>query len=364
MKYNSFHKNFELNALSFSSVKDVLVYSKTISTSVHTFLTDWFSDRDFVVVHTSGSTGTPKPIKIKKEFMINSAKATGAYFSLSENTTALLCLSTDFIAGKMMLVRALLLGWKLDIVTPASNPLNFTTKTYDFSAMVPLQLEKSLDKIHQVQKLIVGGGVVSKNLQLKLQKIPTRIWATYGMTETVTHIAVRKLNHFNLTEKRERNIYALLPNSTVYIDEKGCLVIDAPTISEDLVFTKDSIQLISETQFEWLGRFDSIINSGGIKLHPEAIEKKISTQIKERFFIAGISDALLGQKLVLIIEKEVANISQEKLLNNLKGLSKFETPKRVYYINKFVETETKKINRKKTLDIIFFTNENSLKSDI
>ncbi len=353
MKYNSFHKNFELNTISFSSVEGVLIYSKTISKSVHIFLTDWFSDNDFIIVHTSGSTGKPKPIKIKKEFMINSAKATGSYFSLQENTTALLCLSTDFIAGKMMLVRALVLGWKLDIVTPISNPLSFTRKTYNFSAMVPLQLEKSIDKIHQIQKLIVGGGVVSKSLQLKLQKTQTHIWATYGMTETVTHIAVRKLNHFNLTGNKEKNIYKLLPNITIYIDERNCLVIDAPNVSEDLVFTNDSVQLISETEFEWLGRFDSIINSGGIKLHPEAIEKKISEQIKERFFIAGIPDALLGEKLILIIEKEIVSDSQDKLLNNLKGLSKFEMPKKLYYLNKFVETKTKKVNRKKTLELLF-----------
>ncbi len=144
---------------------------------------------DFIIVNTSGSTGKPAQIKLKKEHMINSALATGSFFKLPENTTALLCLSPNYIAGKMMLVRALTLGWQIDIVEPSTNPLDKLQKHYDFCAMVPIQLQNSLSKIHFIKKLIVGGGAVSTELIKKLQDVTTEVFATYGMTETITHIA-------------------------------------------------------------------------------------------------------------------------------------------------------------------------------
>ena len=357
MKSNRFHKGFQLNNQSFTSVEEILLFSSTISKSVHTFLKDWFSKSDFVIVHTSGSTGTPKPIRIQKEYMMNSALATGSFFNALENTKALLCLSTDFIAGKMMLVRALFLGWQLDIVLPASNPLEGVYKTYDFCAMVPLQLENSIPQVNQIKKLIVGGGVVSETLKLKLENKQTNVFATYGMTETVTHIAVRKLNHFISNFEKENSVYQTLPNIIIYKDERDCLVIDAPSISKSLVFTNDRVQLISETQFQWQGRLDTVVNSGGIKLYPEEIENKIATLIKERFFIIGIPDTYLGEKLILVVEKETTNnLEAQQLLKellNLKTLSKFQSPKKVYFISKFIETATGKVSRKETLSLLF-----------
>ena len=160
------------------------------------FLNPILINHDFIIVNTSGSTGKPAQIKLKKEHMINSALATGSYFKLPENTTALLCLSPNYIAGKMMLVRALTLGWQLDIVEPSLNPLDKLQKHYDFCAMVPLQVQNSLSELHFIKKLIVGGGAVSTELIKNLQDITTEVFATYGMTETITHIAVKKLNHF------------------------------------------------------------------------------------------------------------------------------------------------------------------------
>ena len=202
MKNNNFHINFKLNGNSFFESKEIILFAESLSKELHHFLIEWFSDDDFVFVKTSGSTGNPKTIRLKKEFMINSALATGSYFQLPENTTALCCLPLNFIAGKMMLVRSLILGWDLDMVVPSSNPLQIVTKEYDFSAMVPLQLSNSISKIEQIKTLIVGGGVVSQGLEKALQSISTNCYATYGMTETITHVAIRKLNKFSQLESK------------------------------------------------------------------------------------------------------------------------------------------------------------------
>ena len=343
MEQNRFHKNFKLNNKSFTSVDELLVYGQDFSDEIHQFLKSWFSKDDFIYVKTSGSTGVPKEIKLQKVQMMNSAFATGKYFGLIENTSALLCLPTAYIAGKMMLIRALTLGWHLDVVAASSNPLKGVFKEYDFSAMVPLQLENSLKDLHLIKTLIVGGGVVSNQLQSKLKGVFTDVFATYGMTETITHIAVKKLNNFKI----EPNFYEVLPNVEIYKDARNCLIIDASEVSNEIVFTNDIVHLVSDTQFEWLGRFDTVINSGGIKLHPEQIEEKLSKIITSRFFVAGVSDDQLGEKLVLIIEGK----SQPVEINNA-NLSKFEIPKELYFVSEFVETETKKIQRKQTLDLI------------
>ena len=413
------HKNFTLNDVTFKDVEELLRYSKSVSKETYSFFVSWFDTNEFISVKTSGSTGKPAQIKLKKEHMINSARATGSFFKLPEDTTALLCLSPNYIAGKMMLLRALTLGWQLDMVEPSTNPLEKIEKHYDFCAMVPMQLQNSLSKILFIKKLIVGGGAVSVELIKKLQDVSTEVFATYGMTETITHIAVKKLNHIQeVTSSRpdrqtgavERSHYKTLPNIQISKDNRGCLVIDAPNISDKQIITNDLVELISNNEFEWLGRFDSIINSGGVKLIPERIEEKLSTIIKDRFFVAGIPDERLGEKLILIIEgnvisneernlnpklsnlksnanNEIATISQAQFRNdeqdkdvisnepdqeagevrnlnpqivnlqseivNLKSLSKYEIPKEIYFIEKFIETETKKIQRQKTLDLIF-----------
>lgn len=346
MKNTSFHKRFKLNGGAFSDKDELLDFSKEISDSIFSFLNDWFNTNDFVVVNTSGSTGTPKPIKLKKEFMKNSAIATGTFFNLREGTTALLCLSTDYIAGKMMLVRALTLGWEIDIVAPVSNPLEGLKKKYHFSAMVPLQLRNSLNELYKIDKLIVGGGVVSNDLIEEIQEKETKIYATYGMTETITHVAIKKLNHVVLSDC---NTYEALPNVNFSKDSRNCLVIEAPKVTEEKLITNDVVSLISDKEFDWLGRFDNVINSGGVKLHPEKIEEKLSKIISERFFVIGVPDTILGEKLILIVEGEKKSIP----FSSLQDLSKYEVPKEVCFLDKFIETETKKIQRKKTLDLTY-----------
>lgn len=343
MKTISFHKDFTLNNHSFSSVNDLLSYTKHFHKEIYLFLKEWFSTADVIVVQTSGSTGTPKSIFLNKGQMVNSAKATGNFFSAREKTKALLCLSPEYIAGKMMLVRALTLGWHLDMVKPNSTPLKNISSVYDFCAMVPLQLENSLHQLYQIKTLIVGGGIVSNELQVKIQNSECAIFATYGMTETITHIAIKKLNNVSV----HPNFYSVLPSVTIYKDDRDCLVINAPKVSKDIVFTNDVVRLISDTQFEWLGRFDNAINSGGIKLHPETIEQKLSKVIKNRFFVAGIPDELYGEKLVLIVEGVEKEIDFSSC-----NLSKYEFPKNVFFIAQFTETSTGKIQRLKTLEEI------------
>ncbi|CAM1364784.1 O-succinylbenzoic acid--CoA ligase [Tenacibaculum sediminilitoris] len=350
MENLTFHKNFQLNGVSFTSKEELLSFSKTINNSVFSFLSNWFNADDFVVVQTSGSTGKPKPIPLKKKHMVNSAEATGAFFNLKENTTALLCLSTDYIAGKMMLVRALALGWRLDVVEVVSNPLKGTDTVYDFSAMVPLQLRSSLGDIDKIKKLIVGGGVVGNDLIEAIQNKSTEIYATYGMTETITHIAVKKLNNV-ISNDSEKPHYKALPNVQLSQDNRNCLVINAPKVAEEKIITNDVIRLISDTEFEWLGRYDNVINSGGVKLHSEKIEEKLSKIISNRFFVTGINDKKLGEKLILIVEGEKNDVISNEV-KNLLGLTKYEIPKAIYFVGKFIVTETKKIQRKETLDLL------------
>lgn len=347
------HNSFKLNGKSFESIEDLLIFSKNLSEEVAAFFKSWYDVNDYVIVQTSGSTGKPKPIRLKKKHMVNSAKATGAFFELPEKTSALLCMPVNYIAGKMMLVRALTLGWHIDIKRAEANPLKNVEKKYNFCAMVPMQLAASLKELDKIEKLIVGGGVVSNDLYKQIQNKSTKIYATYGMTETITHIAVKKLNHFSLN--KEVSYYQVLPNVSIAIDKRNCLVINAPKVSKDTIITNDVVALKSEVNFEWLGRYDNVINSGGVKLHPEKIEEKLALIIPSRFFVTGIKDEKLGEKLVLIIEKEM-NEDEKKLLEKeisvASNLHKYEKPKQIFSVSKFVETETKKVQRSLTLKLL------------
>lgn len=313
------------------------------------FLVDWASGKPTLEVNTSGSTGKPKKIVLKKEQMVNSALATAAFFQLRPKQTTLLCLPSTGIAGKMMLVRAMVLGLHLDVVEPSSTPLENNGKAYDFVAMVPMQAQKSLDQLHRVSTLIVGGAPVDITLKNQLGLLSTKVYETYGMTETITHIAVKEI------APEPQDYFETLPDIGITSDKRGCLVIDAPKISEEKVITNDLVELVAENKFKWLGRYDSIINSGGIKLVPEVIEEKLAAILKARFFVAGIPDETLGQQLVLVVEAEPEPFEENTLLNQIKGLkslSKYEVPKKIYFVRAFSETSTKKIDRSKTLATI------------
>lgn len=346
------HKNFRLNDTSFTTKEELLLFSNTIFEV--NFISQFLDDTETIKLQTSGSTGTPKIIEVRKEFMINSAQATGKFFNLKECTKALLCLNPNFIGGKMMLVRGMLLGWHLDVITPSSTPLKNNSKKYDFSAMVPTQVHHSLNDLHKVRKLIIGGGVVSNSLKGALQNISTECYGTYGMTETVSHIAVKKLNNFTSLRggTTKQSAYNILPYVQISTDERNCLVIDAPKVAENQIITNDVVELVSDKKFKWLGRYDNIINSGGVKLNPEQIEERLSQIIHQRFFLAGIPDERLGEKLILVVEDETNSNVILNEVKNLKALDKYEIPKEVFCVAKFIETETKKIQRKKTLDLL------------
>ena len=358
MHVNDLHSHFRLNGKSFASFKDLLAYANDLDQDIFWFLTDWFDDLDFIVTSTSGSVGKPKSIKIKKVHMINSALNTGAYFDLHSKTKALLCLSTNFIAGKMMLVRSMILGWHMDVVEVCGSPLKNISKEYDFSAMAPLQLYHSLDKIEMIKLLLVGGGAVSRKLKDRIAQVSTIIYETFGMTETVTHIAVKKLNHHSNIKRNSNTetLYQVLPGIEILTDTNGCLVIDAPKLSDNVIVTNDLVKIYEDSQFEWIGRVDNIINSGGIKLFPEKIEKELDNFINSPFFISSIHDSILGEKLILIIEginSEFQEIEIKQSLEKLKTLNKFEIPKEIFFIEKFKTTATGKIQRSETKKLVF-----------
>jgi len=347
------HPSFTFNGLQFESVEELLHFSKELAfegddyeVSIGKFIQKWLDDTDTVLVKTSGSTGKPKKIPLLKTQMINSAKATGAFFDVEEGTSALLCVPVKFIAGKMMLVRALVLGWNLHIVAPQKNVLTQYDNDYDFVAMVPYQVHHSINALKKVKKLIIGGGVVSKELKKKLQSVPTQVYATYGMTETITHIAVKRINGENSTD-----IFTAIPGVKFSIDKRECLVIEAPHISEETIITNDLVTLVSSTEFQWLGRIDNIINSGGIKIYPEKVEEALSSYIKLPFIIASEKDEELGERVILIIENE-KGVEPSNYSEAFATLSSYERPKRIYTLSNFPYTKTEKIKRKDVLQVI------------
>lgn len=346
-KFNGLHfKHEELKEVAYSLIKEGKPYEKITGN----FLIDWLNNKDFLIVNTSGSTGYPKEIKLKKQAMVNSAIATGNFFGLEPGDKALHCLPSHFIAGKMMFVRALVLGLEIDFVEPAAHPIFDYDITYDFCAMIPLQLKHSIGHIHNIKNIIVGGSKVTKPLIEKIKGCEPKFYETYGMTETVTHVAVRSLES---KSGEKEHYFNALENIKFEQDERNCLVIHAPKLVKETLVTNDIVDLQSETSFKLLGRFDNVVNSGGVKLFPEQIEDKIQPVIKQRFILAGEEDTDLGEKLVLIIEKPTD--SEDNILNaikDLKTLDKFEVPKKIYSIEKFPETNNLKVQRKKAIEMV------------
>lgn len=339
--HSKVHNKFKLNGhhldrddlcrVAYSFIKEGADFEKPVGD----FLLDWFDSKDYMELQTSGATGSPKNLIVSKQAMVNSALATGDFFGLKPSDKILNCLPVRFIAGKMMFIRAFILGLEMDFVAPSSNPLQRCDKMYDFCAMVPLQAQNSIDHLHHVKKLIVGGAPISIELAKKLIEIPTNVYETYGMTETVTHIAIRRIS---------KSFFEVMPHVSISQDERNCLVIDAPTILNDQIVTNDIVSIESPTQFKWLGRYDNIINSGGIKFLPESIEAKLDAKIDRRFFISSEPDQDLGEKLILIVEGEPFTLDAK----TFDVLDKFEKPKQVYFLPKFEETYNGKVIRNAT----------------
>jgi O-succinylbenzoic acid--CoA ligase len=320
--------------------------------SFYTFIKDWISNSDTVSVKTSGSTGKPKTIKVKKAQMIASAQMTCKYFKINSKSNLLLCLSADYIAGKMMIVRAFIGGANLVTVSPDGNPLKPFKDKSDFAAMVPLQVENSLStsgtkrKFLSIKNVIVGGAAIPYALEKRIEKCSNNIYSTFAMTETLSHIALRRLSGRGISDK-----YELLPGIRIRKDKRGCMVVDAPVLNDKPIVTNDIIEMVDSRHFKWLGRYDNVINSGGIKIYPEKIEEKLAPYIKNRFFVAALPDDKLGNKVVLILEN---NEDTEKIKKKAeKLLGKFERPKEYYSIMKFRETTNGKVQRSETLNALF-----------
>lgn len=346
-KLEGFHYNFDdLMEVAYSFVKEGEPYQQKLGS----FLLDWLDDEDYVVVKTSGSTGKPKKIKIKKQAMVNSSITTGDFFNLTPGKKVLNCLPSNFIAGKMMIVRAIVLGLELDMVEPSALPRIDYEKDYDFCAFTPMQLKNFAKYLKSIKTVIVGGGRVSNHIKELIKDKKPQVYETYGMTETVTHIAVKKLNNFK--DGIIGKYFTTLPNVSISQDERGCLVIEAPMLSDEKIITNDIVKVYSDNQFEWLGRFDNVINTGGIKVFPEQIEEELQDLIPEQFFIYGIEDDTLGEKVILVIE------GKEREIDNsiFSVLDKYEAPKEIYFINKFKETTSGKIHRKKSISALKIQN--------
>lgn len=317
---------------------------------VHHFLTDWFDDSDAIITQTSGSTGVPKEIRLAKHVMRNSAKMTNSFFELGETKTALLCLPASYIAGKMMLVRAIVGNFNLICTEPKANPFEDINVDIDFTAITPYQLSHSVKTLKNtnIKNIIVGGGHVNTKLESLTQEIPSALYETYGMTETASHIALRK---FNGDDKS--NVFSILNGVKIRQDERNCLVLSAPHLIAGELITNDMIEIIDEKSFRWLGRADSVINSGGVKIFPEQVEKKLEQLINERFFVSSISDEILGEAVILIIEcnKESAIFYKQEIYRQSMLLDKYEIPKEIFYNENFSYSISSKILRKETQNL-------------
>ena len=353
---NTLHPEFRLDGvqLSFGQLvkkgQELIEHGRDFEVDIGEFLKEWLSEDQTIAVSTSGSTGTPKIIHLSKSSMIHSARNTAAYFGLKEGASALLCLSARNIAGKMMLVRSLVMGWNLYCVPPSSKPLHNMERHFDFAAMVPMQLHNSLKQIEHIDTLIVGGATLNRELFQALQSVKTRVYATYGMTETSSHIALRPVNQS--LRGSDEPLFTCLPDISIHTDHRGCLVIRAPYIGEKEIITNDLVEIKAADRFIWLGRWDHIINSGGVKLIPERIENKIRSIVTSQFILVGLPDPILGEQMILVIEGQDR---ESNLLDRIKEaaiLDTYEIPKAILMLKEFPRTETGKIKRKKVAQFL------------
>lgn len=309
--------------------------------SIKEFLEEWNSPSPYVRVQTSGSTGAPKPMLVEKERMRRSARITCDFLGLREGDTALLCMSLDYIAGKMMVVRAIERGLRLLTVAPSGHPLQHTGDI-DFAAMVPMQVYNSLQvpeerqRLMAIHHLIIGGGAIDVSLAAELKNFPHAVWSTYGMTETLSHIALRRLNGPETSEW-----YTPFDTVSVSLSDDGCLVIDAPEVCPPRLVTND-IAEIKQGVFRILGRKDNVICSGGIKIQAEEVERQLQSHLKAPFLISKRKDEKFGEVVVLLTEgdpHEAREVCE-------RVLPKYHQPRVYLHIPRIPLTETGKPARK------------------
>ena len=306
---------------------------------------DWYGPLDYIEVRTSGSTGVPKVIKHSKTSVRQSALLTGACFGLKKGMTSLNCLPANFIAGKMMVIRALVLEMNQICVPPKVNVALPNDTELDFVAMTPMQLEAALDLVpalvDHIKLVILGGAPISKQLLRRVEELKTTCFATYGMTETITHIAVQALNG-----PKKASHFTCLEGVTC-LEENGSLLIKAYHLDQPTWLTNDKVQIIDQHNFKWLGRNDQVINSGGRKIHPEQLEAILDGQVEEPFLVVGAPHQTLGEEVVILIKtNHLSEAQKSSILALFESLPKPERPKRIEIIDEFKLTATGKRKRK------------------
>jgi O-succinylbenzoic acid--CoA ligase len=322
--------------------------------SAFQFCKEWLIGKKNFILRTSGSTGQPKVLEISRAQMEFSALATIEILGLKSGETALLCLPTSYIAGIMMLVRGMKADLHLILVAPGAHPFVELKEKIeiDFMALVPMQMQhllsgnnkKDIEILKKCRNIIIGGAAIRQELEDRIRtqcsSSTNSIYVTYGMTETVSHIALRKLN-----TPESSAYYQALPNVQIAVDHRDCLRILSPVTNYEWLQTNDIVEIIDPNKFIWVGRADDIVNSGGVKIQPEVIEKKIEHFLFQNgmydFQILPLPHPLLGEALTLFIEgKENKKIN---LPDNIRLLTeKFEMPKAILYIESFPRTSTGK----------------------
>ena len=328
------------------------------------FLSEWNNGSDRVLVHTSGSTGKPKPMMVEKKRMLNSARITCDFLGLKPGDSALLCMSLDYIAGKMVVVRSIERHLHLISVSPSGHPLKDVNKEITFAAMVPMQVYNTLqvseerERLSRIRHLIIGGGAIDAVLEQELQSLPgdIAIWSTYGMTETLSHIALRRINGDEPSEWYQ-------PFDSVHISqtEEGCLVIDAPQVCAETLVTNDIVEIepyiynkVEKLRFRIKGRKDNVICSGGIKIQIEEVETLLKPHLEKPFMLAKKKDGKFGEIAVLLTEDEdikKVEATVRRLLSDESEKSsdhkkyKYWIPKEFRYVEHLPLTETGKPKR-------------------
>lgn len=315
------------------------------------FVSDWFSESQTVAFQTSGSTGTPKIIHAQKTKMRNSAAMTCSFLGLRKGESALLCLPVEYISGKMMVVRAIENQLQLHVYRPSLSPVSELKEKIVFCAMTPVQVENSLNQIHLFENLIIGGAEVSPNLKEKLrQQLSSsgsicRIYETYGMSETLSHIALKQIF------PNEENYFKILPNIAISTNQDCVLQISAPKITDEILQTQDVVELKNSQEFRFLGRLGNVINSGGAKIFPEQLEKFIKSTIECEVAVVPKKDLHLGEKVVLMVEASEDSVLKERILK-IPFEKKFHKPKEILFVEKFPRTPNGKLDRTQLLKMI------------
>ena len=308
------------------------------------FLAEWNNSSDVVLVHTSGSTGKPKPMWVEKRMMEASARITCDFLGLEAGDTALLSMPLDYIAGKMVVVRSLVRNMKLIDVKPSGHPLSDVDDAVTFAAMVPMQVYNSLrvpkerDKLREIKHLIIGGGAIDDSLANELKTFPNAVWITYGMTETLSHIALRRLSGDEASDW-----YTPIDTVHVSLNSEGCLVIDAPQVCKSVLTTNDVAEMAPDgCRFRIIGRKDNIIDSGGIKIQIEEVERALKPFIHVPYMITKQTDEKFGEIVVLLVQfpdvAEVENICK-------RVLPKYWQPQKYRSVDEIPMTETGKVRR-------------------